>query len=319
MAPPAELLTELTPTDKVDARGRPTPAWRAVLHRIPSFRNVLTIVSVYVQTVGILVLATWLSGRIAPALAGVVWAVAFLLMGRAIAQFAMLAHEAAHRLLLQKKRANDWVGRWIVGYPVFIPTDLYRLGHMAHHNDEMGPKEPDIPLYRGYPIPRASFRRKLLRDAFGVTGYKLLKPLLLAVCSKNKDFRKLGFSIIGTQAVIFAVFAATGHPWLYLFMWFLPFMTIWRVFNRLRAIAEHGGMIRSKDRRETTHSVTQSWFARFFFAPYNLGFHLAHHVDSSVPWRKLPEYHRELIRAGYIPEGLEYPSYVALWRALASG
>ena len=35
-----------------------------------------------------------------------------------------------------------------------------------------------------------------------------------------------------------------------------------RVVNRLRAIAEHGGMQRSDDRRRTTHHVRQSLLAR---------------------------------------------------------
>ena len=43
---------------------------------------------------------------------------------------------------------------------------------------EYHPDEPDIPLYRGYPIARDSFRRKLVRDATGRTGWKLFKNLL---------------------------------------------------------------------------------------------------------------------------------------------
>ena len=35
-------------------------------------------------------------------------------------------------------------------------------------------------------------------------------------------------------------------------------MTQWRVINRLRAIAEHGGLEASPDRRVTTHNVRQS-------------------------------------------------------------
>ncbi len=53
--------------------------------------------------------------------------------------------------------------------------------------------------------------------------------------------------------------------------------------------------------------------------PYNTGWHLAHHVDSGIPFRKLPAYHAELVGAGYVQPGLEYPRYLALWRKLASG
>ena len=92
-------------------------------------------------------------------------------------------------------------------------------------------------------------------------------------------------------------------------------MTVWRVINRLRAIAEHGGMTASEDRRLTTHHVRQT-LARFVLVPFNTGWHLAHHVDMGVPWRNLPRLHAELVAAGWVTEGLEYPNYRALWRAL---
>jgi fatty acid desaturase len=37
-----------------------------------------------------------------------------------------------------------------------------------------------------------------------------------------------------------------------------------------------------------------------------------------VPFRNLPAFHGELERAGYITEGLTYPNYRSLWKALAS-
>jgi len=57
------------------------------------------------------------------------------------------------------KLSEALVGRWLLGFPSFTPIDLYRRGHMAHHRDEFGPDEPDIPLYRGYPIARDSMRK----------------------------------------------------------------------------------------------------------------------------------------------------------------
>jgi fatty acid desaturase len=87
----------------------------------------------------------------------------------------------------------------------------------------------------------------------------------------------------------------------------------------LRSIAEHGGLKASKDRRETTHTVHQSMLAGFAMVPYKIGYHLAHHVDSGVPFRNLPTYHRALVETGYITPELEYASYRDLWRVLRSG
>ena len=111
----------------------------------------------------------------------------------------------------------------------------------------------------------------------------------------------------------------TGRWWAYPVLWLAPWMTVWRVINRLRSIAEHGGMARSTDRRETTHVVRQTWLARFWMVPFNTGWHLAHHVDMGVPFRNLP---RAARRAGGQRLGharAHLPSYRALWRALSSG
>jgi fatty acid desaturase len=75
----------------------------------------------------------------------------------------------------------------------------------------------------------------------------------------------------------------------------------------------------STDRRLTTHSVQQSWFARFWLVPYHIGWHLAHHVDAGVSMRNLPRYHRALREAGYVGDTSEWSSYRSLWRALSDG
>ena len=309
MVPRAELLVPAHETALVRADGRPQPELRDQLRRIPSARNAWAVAFLYLQTLGILAAAILWGNPIG-------YVVAFGLMGRAQAQFASLMHEAAHRLLFANRRANDLVGRWLLGYPVFTPTDAYRRVHMAHHRREFGPDEPDIPLYAGYPITPASFRRKLVRDATGRTGARLFRAQAAGFRSDRPLVRRTLWQIVLVQAVLFGVAIAVGYWWVYPVLWVLPFLTVWRVINRLRAIAEHGGMHESTDRRETTHSVRQHPLARFALVPYYIGWHLAHHVDAGVPMRNLPRYHRALVDAGYVTPGLEYPSYRALWRAL---
>ena len=310
MLPPSDLLTDVLPTERLTATGRPVPPVREELRRISDVRNVANVASVYLQSFGVIAVAVAVDRWWA-------YVVAFLLMGRAHALFNILGHEAAHRLLFTRKQPNDRVGRWLLSYPSFTAFDAYRRVHMAHHKDEMGPDEPDRQLYANYPIPFASFRRKLTRDALFVSGSKNLKALWQAFLRPSG--RRLAGSIIAVQGVVLAVFTVTGRPWLYPLLWLAPWMTVWKVLNRLRAIAEHGGMTRSADRRLTTHHVRQSLLARFWMVPFNTGWHLAHHVDSGIPFRHLPKLHEELVAAGWIVPDLEYPSYRALWRALASG
>jgi fatty acid desaturase len=310
MIPPDGVLQPGRDTEFVQPDGRLQPDVRADVRRIPSCRNALSVVSTYAQTVGLIVFAVWAGPW--------VWLPVFVLMGRAHAQFASLMHEAAHRLLFRNKWANDVVGRWLIGYPAFTNTDAYRRVHMAHHREEFGPNEPDIPLYANYPISTASFSRKLVRDATGRTGLRLLRDQLAGITSPVAVVRRTLLKILFVQAVLIAVSIVLGVWWVYPLFWLAPYLTVWRVINRLRSIAEHGGLMASKDRRVATHSVAQHRLPRFFLVPFNIGFHLAHHVDPGVPFRNLPHYHRKLVDSGYTSEGYEYPSYRNLWRLLRS-
>lgn len=310
MVPLPGALPDVLPTDRLTASGMPVPTVRRELRQISDRRNVGSVLLCWLQPLLTIGAAAWIAHPLA-------YVAAVVLMGPAFARLAILAHEAAHKLLFTNKRANDLVGRWLLAYPAFVPFDAYRRSHFAHHKEEFGPNEPDLDLYRGYPLPADSVRRKLRRDATGISGWKNLKPLFLAL--RSPSGRAIALRIFAAQAVLLGIFSVAGRPELYLGLWLLPWMTSWRVLNRLRAIAEHGGMEQSRDRRRTTHHVRQSRIPSFWFVPFNTGWHLAHHVDMGVPWRNLPRLHTELIDAGWVVPDLEYPSYRSLWRALASG
>jgi len=311
MAPTIDSLPRVIDNPSIGTDGRPVPELRAELRRIPSLLNAWSVLWCYGQNILILAAAVHIN-HIAT------WLIAFLLMGRMHAQFASLMHEAAHRLLFKHRGANDWVGNWLLGFPVITSTPAYRRVHMAHHREEFGPDEPDIPLYANYPITAESFRRKLVRDATGQTGIKLFRNQLRGFRSPDVRVRRTLLKMTLVQVIVIAAFFAVGHPWLYLTMFVLPYFTLWRVINRLRSIAEHGGLRADDDRRIATHSVVQHPIARFYLVPYNIGFHLAHHVDAGVPFRHLPKYHAMLRDTRYVDDSFEYPSYGALWKA-ASG
>ena len=157
-------------------------------------------------------------------------------------------------------------------------------------------------------------RRKLLRDLAGVSAYRIVKPRFTGLLRPR--FLVLSLRFFAGQALVLGAFWAAGRPWLYAVLWAVPYFTYYQVVNRLRAVAEHGGMTRTPDRRNTTHHVRQSWPARLFLVPYNVGYHLAHHVDSGVPARHLPRLQRALEEDGYLPAEAVWPSYRSLWRAL---
>ena len=178
----------------------------------------------------------------------------------------ILHHEAAHRVLFSNRRINDLIGINLIGLITFgTGSHGYRLGHLQHHRDEFGPDEPDFLLYSLYPISKASMRRKLVRDTTGVSAFRILRPRFRRLNEVRRQ-RLTGRFLTG-QALIFTVFTLTGHPWLYPLLWLAPWVFAYQGLNRLRAIAEHGGMTRSNDRRHTTHHVRQSPLARLVTRP----------------------------------------------------
>ena len=108
-------------------------------------------------------------------------------MGTSHVRLNILGHEAAHRLLFSNRRANDWTGRWLLAYPTYQALLAYRRAHFAHHRDELGPNEPDLSLYAGYPISAESWRRKMKRDATGVSAYKNFRSLVLAAIAGRAE------------------------------------------------------------------------------------------------------------------------------------
>jgi fatty acid desaturase len=301
---------DVLPTERLLASGMCRPELRPALRRIDNRRNGLSVAALWSTVIALLTVAVLLDDP-------VVYLAAFVLMGPVYVRFAILMHEAAHKLLFSNKRMNDWVGTWLIAYPAFTPVQLYRRAHFAHHRVEFGPDEPDMAFYGGYRCTRRTLLRRLFRDAIGISGWKNFISLIKAV--RVPTARRMVLGIFGVQAAMWAIsWVATGRWWVYPLLWWLPWMTQWRVLNRLRAIAEHGGLEASKDRRATTHNIRQSWLARFWLVPYNTGWHLAHHVDMGVPWRNLPRFHAELVSAGYVTDALTYPSYWTFWRSISS-
>ncbi len=294
-------------SDRLHPDGRPKGAFRDSLRTVPDARNALAASGAVAFPLAVVAAAVVLSHPAA-------WVAAFLLMPIAQNRLFILHHEAAHRVLFSNRRLNDLIGINLVGWLTFgTGGHGYRVGHMNHHRDEFGPKEPDFGLYARYPITSASMRRKHRRDLTGVSAFRIIRPRFQRLGQVHH--RRLTYRFLAGQALVLAAFWASGHPWLYLLLWVLPWATLYQGLNRIRAIAEHGGMTRSGDRRRTTHHVHQSLAARMVMVPFSVGYHLAHHVDMTVPYRNLPRLHRALVADGYLGE-LEWPTYRSLWRAL---
>src|SRR5580704_8032954 len=97
---------------------------------------------------------------------------------------AILMHDAAHGVLLANHKWNDPISQWLAAYPVFTDTIPYRHYHLVHHRRTQQPDDPDIGLSAPFPITRSSFRRKMIRDITGQTGFKQRRAQISAALGK---------------------------------------------------------------------------------------------------------------------------------------
>lgn len=288
--------------------GRPKKAFRDLLRTVPNFRNSFSVI----LSLSFLPLIVWITTTYNHPL---VWVFSILGMGLAQNRLFIISHEAAHRLLFSNQKINDLVGIRLIGWLAFgSGSHGYRIGHIRHHRDEFGPQEPDFLLYSFYPISKSSMRRKLLRDLSGISAFRIIRPRF----QRLNEIRhlRLTISFLSGQLTIATLFWVFSNLTTYFLLWILPWTCVYQILNRVRAISEHGGMTQSSDRRKTTHYVQQNRLANFFIVPFNVGYHLAHHVDMLVPYKNLPLLDRALVEDGYISSDLIWPNYRSLLKAL---
>lgn len=96
--------------------------------------------------------------------------------------------------------------------------------------------------------------------------------------------------------LLFAVLALAGVWWAYPLLWLVPLLTWMMVITRIRNIAEHAVVPDSNDPLRNTRSTRAGSPARAFIAPYDVNYHLEHHLLFYVPCYNLTKVHAILSR-----------------------
>lgn len=223
---------------------------------------------------------------------------------------AVLSHDAAHGLLYENMRLNDWVSEWLCSRPSSslrgAKIDGYRAYHMKHHRSTQQPDDPDLHLSAPFPITRSSFRRKVIRDLTGQTSWKVRKAGFISAFGTadmapaarlRRAWDIMGANLLLNLALL-GVLAALGHWYLYFVCWVLPSMTWDALITRIRNIGEHAHCPDDNDYFRNTRTTRANWLERAFVAPCFVNYHLEHHLLVFVPCYRLPEVHRLLIEKG---------------------
>lgn len=220
---------------------------------------------------------------------------------------AILMHDASHGVLCKSPKINEFVGQWLCAYPMMAETWAYRRYHLQHHNNTQQENDPDLILSAPFPITKKSFRRKMIRDITGQTGYQQRKaqinnalgPKGAALSVRLKTFwSKLGRATV-CHLVLFGGLAATGHWYLYFVLWLLPFLTWHQLITRVRNIAEHAMVPDANDLFRSSRTTLLNPLERAFVGPYWVNYHVEHHLVMWVPCYNLPKTRAFLIANGY--------------------
>ena len=76
--------------------------------------------------------------------------------------------------------------------------------------------------------------------------------------------------------------------------WLIPYATIYQLLNRIRLSTEHFNI--DELNKFKTRSVIPTFIEKCIFIPYNLGYHLEHHLYPGIPFYNLPKLHNILIK-----------------------
>ena len=232
------------------------------------------------------------------------YVLAVMVIGSRQLGLAILMHDGAHRCFSRSEGRNMVLSQWLCAYPIFADTQAYRRYHLQHHARTQQPDDPDLVLSAPFPITKASYRRKFLRDITGRTGYEQRKAQLLnALGDPSWPFLQRARHFcgdLGRQVAVNALFwaglALAGIWWAYPLLWLVPLLTWMMVITRIRNIAEHAVVPDSGDPLRNTRTTEASLLERMFVAPYFVNYHLEHHLLFYVPCYNLPKLHAILMR-----------------------
>jgi fatty acid desaturase len=251
-----------------------------------------------------------------------VWIAAALVVGRCQHALAVLMHDSAHHRMLRRRRWNDLVGQWLCARPIFSDLFRYRTVHLRHHAHLLTQRDPDLSLSLPYPVSRASLRRKLLRDAVGLSalvmrGYVEVDRKTGRNRPRVRSWRRLLLPVAVTAGL------AALSPLLalaYVLLWSAPLLTVYQVILRIRGILEHAAVPDKDDPLRSARTVvTANPVARFFLNPHHVAWHLEHHLYPGVPHYRLPALERALRATGAYGAAHVQAGYRSAFAELVTG
>lgn len=213
-----------------------------------------------------------------------------ILIGTRIHALGAMMHEASHFNLLTHPKWNDFIAKVFITAPAFISLDSYRKTHQLHHQYSLTEKDPTHTRKLNkkiYMFPKKStslFLKDLLKILFGYGVYLSLKDLFRnqSLNKNSQTPRLLVFKLLSIAGLWFLL-VLYGYFKIYLIYWVIPLLTVLPLLNYWRTISEHS----SVSSLEATRTVIYPRIWQWLLTPYNLNYHLEHHLFPKKSWYKL--------------------------------
>ncbi|MEI9939928.1 MAG: fatty acid desaturase [Pseudomonadota bacterium] len=207
-----------------------------------------------------------------------------------------LLHETAHLHVFRARRANEFLGRWVLGPLMFSDFDRYREIHWAHHRNIGQHGDPKYSYkidIRGSRSLAFIFRSLVLIEAIRKLRYVHgdAKPKVKTNGGRSWIMRTtiVQSAFIGSLCLI--PHGDLGHVLLgvvcaYGFVYFYGILSLTVMAANLRAIAEHqlGDSQLEVAGVAALRNLASTPVTWLIFGSYGFAEHAAHHRSPSIPY-----------------------------------
>ncbi len=221
------------------------------------------------------------------------WQIALPLHGALIVFLFTLMHEVIHRTVFEKRWANDAVA-WLCGIIIILPPAWFRYFHFAHHRHTQDPdNDPEL----ASPKPETTWQYWKHISGIPIWVGQVKTLFTNALSSPEYDYvpdagradlkmeARVMLTLYGLAGMISVIFISKVLIWL----WIIPAL-IGQPLLRFYLLAEHGRCAFVANMFENSRTTFTNRIVRFI--AWNMPYHSEHHALPTVPFHKLPEFHR---------------------------
>jgi fatty acid desaturase len=243
------------------------------------------------------------------------YVLAVIIIGSRLRALGNLLHEAAHFKLFAHRGLNNFAGRLLCAWPIFVSYQGYVADHVLHHrNLWRNDQDPDLALYALTRTERSA--REAESFALFLAKHVLLVviPVMpawrLACDASRKRSRLATVCAVGIAGIVLTALGPSELASLVVSCWIVPWFTSFQCIAYWAELAEHGGLASFGwhwGSRNWTAGIVTRWVVGSHSDDL---YHLLHHWFPAVPHYRLrlldgacqsawPEYREQLRCTGF--------------------